>query len=38
MPTPQLNDLGQLVEADRVHKSVYASEEVYEKELEHIFH
>ena len=38
MPIPQLNDLGQLVEADRVHKAVYAAEEVYEKELEHIFH
>ena len=38
MPDTQSRDYGALVEDARVHKSVYADETVYEKELENIFH
>jgi len=38
MPTNQIADYGALVEPDRVHKAVYADEEVYEAELKNIFH
>ncbi len=38
MPTNPIADYGALVEPDRVHKAVYADEEVYEAELKNIFH
>ena len=38
MPLDQYNNLGSLVEPDRVHKACYADEQVFEKELENIFY
>ena len=38
MPKDRSLDLGSLVEPDRVHRSCYADEDVFEQELKNIFH
>ena len=38
MPLDNYNNLGSLVEPDRVHKACYADEQIFEKELENIFY
>ena len=38
MPLDNYNNLGSLVEPERVHKACYADEQIFEKELENIFY
>ncbi len=38
MPLDNYQNLGSLVEPERVHKACYADEQIFEKELENIFY
>jgi len=38
MPLDNYNNIGSLVEPERVHKACYADEQIFEKELENIFY